>query len=50
MFNLPNAIPTKAFKDLNTIMGDNRINAIVVDWSYYISHFHTKEVHPIMAV
>jgi hypothetical protein len=26
MFNLPNSIPIKAFKDLYTIVGDNKIN------------------------
>jgi hypothetical protein len=28
MFNSPNVVPTKAFKDLRTIMGDNKIMAI----------------------
>jgi hypothetical protein len=48
MFNSPNAIPTKALKDLRTIASDNMIKAVnlphihcwwLVDWSHCIGHF-----------
>jgi hypothetical protein len=30
MFNLPNVIPIKAFKDFDTIVGDHKINVVVL--------------------
>jgi hypothetical protein len=30
MFNSPNVVPTKTFKDLHTIVGDNMIKAVLV--------------------
>jgi hypothetical protein len=59
MFNSPNAIPTKALKDLYTIVGDNMIKAIgfyhihcrwLVNCSHFIGHFQMKKVHLIMSM
>jgi hypothetical protein len=30
MFNLPNVVPIEAFKDFNTIVGDNMISAVAL--------------------
>jgi hypothetical protein len=30
MFNSPNVVPTKALKDLHTIMGDNMNRAVLI--------------------
>jgi len=46
MFNLPNVVPIKSFKDLNTIVSDNMISVValyhinswlLVDWNHFIA-------------